>query len=149
MILLREKQFTDDPQKLPKDMNEYRQELKKRGDSSYKAGVQEGINKERERIAEEAKGKSKEALKKKLRTIEEYTGIDSLKNWFEDKKDSAGRWARKNKEGIRKGFKYGAGGVLVAGGGVAAYKGYKHYKSKKKSEDLRKKVRGYDNPKKK
>ena len=75
--------------------------------------------------------------------------VDSFKEKTKDLKDTT----KKTTEGFFKKNKKGLiiGGSVLAASGLAygGVKAYKHYKDKKKSEDIRKKVSGYDNTKKK
>ena len=110
----------------------YNEEAKDLMDNTSRRKMSEEATKarlERERIAKEKAEKESKTIKGRLSKA----------------KEGAKKFVKKNKKG------------LIIGGGVAAASGltyggvkaYKHYKDKKNSEDLRKKVSGYDNSKKK
>ena len=84
---------------------------------------------ERERIAREKAEKESKTIKGRLKKV----------------KEGARKFAKKNKKGLIIGGSVAAASGLTYGG----VKVVKKYKDKKKSEDIRKKVSGYDNSKKK
>lgn len=174
MIILRQKEFGDNDQQKQQQKQQQQQKqkrpqeeitpekLKKEKDVSFNAGVEQGrkeaneaaqrASEERAEIEKKAKEKSAQRAER-LRQVEEYTGLDDLKKWGKKKKDAGKEFIKSHKKEIRTGFKIGVPVVLASGLTYGGIKAYKHYKNKsdaeKKSEDIRKKVRGYDNKEKK
>lgn len=150
MIILREKQFAKDGK--PAGGSEggevfTKEQLEKKTKEAYQNGKNDAF-KEVEAKAESAKKRARRKAK-----FKEYTGLDDVEAWANKKKEAGKQWLKGHKSLVRKGFKYGAIGVVATGIGVGGYKIgkniYQKKKAEKKSEDIRKKVRGYDSSKKK
>ena len=144
MIILRQAEFAKNNKGGGgDDVKKYTQkQMEDAGKQSYDRGRRDAYREFRKR-SEKAKKRAKT-----VKNIEEYTGLDDLKKWAKKKEEGLKTKIKENKQGIRKGFKYGAIGVAT---GAAVYGGYKvgkkiyqNQKDKKKSERIRKKVRGYD-----
>ena len=131
MIVLRQKEFGDKAKKkapkIPQTEEELREVLKAERDKGFKNGVAKGEEQGREEVFNRLK-----AERNKKKAIQEN-----------GKKLAA--WGKKNKKAlILTGSRIAASGLVLAGVNAR-----KKHRIKKASEDLKKKVRGYDNTKKK
>lgn len=131
MIVLRQKEFGDKAKKkapkIPQTEEELREVLKAERDKGFKNGVAKGEEQGREEVFNRLK-----AERNKKKAIQEN-----------GKKLAA--WGKKNKKAlILTGSGIAASGLVLAG-----VNALKKHKIKKASEDLKKKVRGYDNTKEK
>lgn len=145
MIILRQLEFAkpDNNRGGGDNAKQYTEDqMKKASKDAYNNGRNDAF-KEVQKRSEKAKKRAKVA-----KNIEEYTGIDDLKKWAKKKQDNVKASMKKNKQTIKKGFKYGAAGVLIGGAAYGGYKigkkVYQNQKDKRKSERVRRKVRGYD-----
>jgi len=151
MIILRQKEF-DDKLKLPKNEQEFRDALKKERDKGFNAGKEKGALEENARIFDEAKERAARKAKraKRIEQIDEYTGLGKVKKWVRGKKKSAKNYIKTHPKQIKTGVGIALGTAAASGLAYGGVKLYKKHQDKKKSEDIRKKVRGYDtNTKKK
>ena len=131
MIILRQKEFGDKSKKkapkIPQTEEELREVLKAERDKGFKNGVAKGEEQGREEVFNRLKA---ERNKKKV---------------MQEKGKKLVAWGRKNKKAlILTGSGIAASGLVLAG-----LDARKKHKIKKASEDLKKKVRGYGNTKKK
>ena len=145
MIILRQLEFAK-----PDNNRGGGDDVKKYTEGQMKKASKDAYNKGREDVYKEVQKRSEKARKraKVAKNIEEYTGIDDLKKWAKKKQDNVKATMKKNKQTIKKGFKYGAAAVLIGGAAYGGYKigkkVYQNQKDKRKSERVRRKVRGYD-----
>ena len=151
MILLRQKEFREDELKLPKNEQEFREALKKERDKGFNAGKEKGAQEESARIFDEAKERAARKAKraKRIEQIDEYTGLGKVKKWVRGKKEGAKNYIKTHPKQIKTGVGIALGTAAASGLAYGGAKIYKKHQDKKKSEEIRKKVRGYDTDKKK
>jgi len=129
MIVIRQKEFDDKPGKnkkgpqMPKNEEELRKVLKEERDKGFRAGEESG-----ERNA-----------------IDRLRKIQNRKAKVIEKAKKVAAWGKKNKKAL---IITGAG-LAASGATIAGVKAIKKSKEKKASDNLKKRVRGYDNTKKK
>lgn len=131
------------------------EEVFEKGSEPYKKAiknVKDTWKNELDKAGKELKGK-KYGLKKYLyrdspapeENLEGFAESFTKPKVSEKGKKKVSEILKDNKKGLIIGGSVAAAAGLTYGGAKA----YKHYKDKKESEDLRKKVRGYDSPEKK
>lgn len=158
MIILRQKEFTEENKgksfesgKKEKGAFLTHEELSKTKKESFEKGKEAGAREAREKFEEELENRAAKKAKraKRIKQIDEYTGLGDLKAWARKKGEGAKNFIKTHKKAVKTGTKVGAGLVAASGLTYGGVKAVKKYKDKKKSEDIRKKVRGYDTTKKK
>ena len=131
MIILRQKEFGDKAKKkapkIPQTDEEFREVLKAERDKGFKNGVAKGEEQGREEVFNRLKA---ERNKKKV---------------MQEKGKKLVAWGKKNKKALI----LSSSGIAASGLVLAGLNARKKHRIKKASEDLKKKVRGYDNTKKK
>ena len=131
MIILRQKEFGDKSKKkapkIPQTEEELREVLKAERDKGFKNGVAKGEEQGREEVFNRLKAER------------------SRKKVMQENGKKLVAWGKKNKKALI----LSSSGIAASGLVLAGLNARKKHKIKKASEDLKKKVRGYDNTKKK
>ena len=170
-MIQEQKQFGKNDEGFPKNKEELQELLKKEKDKSFEAGKKQG-RKETTKSGGNRQSKAPERRKelydkkvrdraKRIKKVQRGNKIekalDPVVLNFEEFKTRPKAYLRKTRIEAKKALKTPKGKAVLIGTGIAAGTGlakggaraYKHYKDKKRSEDIRRKVRGYDSPKKK